>query len=310
MHAPSPCRAAGIRRGTTLLEVLISCGLLIAGLSAIAALLPAAGSRLTQATVEDRAALLLSNAAAEIVNRGLLKADVFPAADAGDPSRTLAFGEVLGRLPVFGGLPGGGAAGDHFAPLSTEGLRRCGSRRTFVLEDVLVYEPPRFSDAPVNAFDQDATGAGPRKFREGICWGATLTPDTAPAIPGGRAVLAIAVFKRGAESEEGQLDEAMPFVLERLGGFYETEDISATMSIRGCSWLLAIPPGTTQSPRWFRVMSSWKHVDDDGRQTTRIILRNQQEFESVTGTAADGSSATVFAFEGIVRVEERGVTLN
>lgn len=301
------------RNGTTLLEVLISCGLLIVGLSAIAALLPAAGSRLTQATTEDRAAVLLANAAAEIFNRGLLAADVFPAVAAGGSSsgtgRTLSFGKVLGRLPGFGALPSGGTAADHFSAPSADGRRRCGSDRTFVLEDVLVYDPPKFSDSPTNAFIQDDAGTGPRKFREGICWGATLTPDSTAPSPGDRATLAIAVFKREGESENGQFEESMPIVLTRVGSFYEAEEISAKTLLRGCSWLLAIPPGTAASPRWFKIMSSWTWDAPAGR-TTRMILHSQEDFEALTATATAGTKATVFAFEGIVRVDEQVVTLN
>lgn len=297
---------ATVRRGTTLLEVLISCGLLIVGLSTIAALLPAASSRLTQASTEDRGAVLLSNAMAEIFNRGLTAADVFPESAS---ARTVALGKVLGRLPTFGALPTGGTAADHFAAPSGEGLRRCGSSRTFVLEDVLVYDPPRYSDNPVNAFTRDGAGAGPRKFREGICWGATLTPDTVPPVPGGRATLAIAIFKREGGSDDGQFEDGMPVTLKRAGSFYEADEISAGTLLRGCSWLLAIPRGTDRSPRWFKIMSSWNWSTPSGR-TTRMILQNQGDFETLTASTATGSTATVFAFEGIVKVDEQVVTLN
>lgn len=297
--------------GITLLEVLISCGLLIMGLSTVAAMLPAAGTRLTQASTEDRAAVLLSNATAEIFNRGLVAAVAFPTSGttATTAGRMLAIGKVLGLLPTYGTLPSGRPTSDYFAAPSTEGATRCGSQRTFVLEDVLAYGPSRSSDTPVNAFTRDAAGVGPRTVREGICWGATLTPATLPATAGGKAVLSIAIFKREGESPDGRLEEGLPLVLTRVGSCYEADALPADSLLRGCSWVLAIPPDPSRSPTWFQVMSSWNWSSSAGRKR-RLILRNQGDFELLTGAAASGSKATVFAFEGIVRVDEQVVTLN
>jgi hypothetical protein len=309
MPATSTSSRDGDSRGITLLEVLISCGLLIVGLSTIAALLPAAGSRLTQATTEDRAAVLLANATAELFARGLVAADTFPAPGTTGTARTLAIGKVLGRLPTFGDLPSGRSAADYFIGPSEDGRRRCGSARTFILEDVLVYDPPRYSDTPLNAFHTDEAGPGPRKVREGICWGATLTPDSHPPAAGGRALVSIAVFKRESENEAGQLEEGIPVVLTRTGSFYEADLVSARSLFRGCSWLLAIPPDPSKSPSWFRIVSSWVWDTPSGRKT-RLILRQQESFATLTGSASPGATATVFVFEGIVRVDEQIVTLN
>jgi type II secretory pathway pseudopilin PulG len=295
--------------GITLLEVLISCGLLIVGLSTIAALLPAAGSRLKQATTEDRAAALLSNAMAEIFNRSLLAADIFTPGEAGAVGRTLAIGKILGRLPTYGALPSGRTAADYFSGPSTAGRDRFGSDRTFVLEDVLVYDPPRFTTSPRNAFSRDAAGLGPRKFREGICWGAMLTPDELPAVAGGRAVLSVVVFKRDSQDDEGQFEDGMPLVLTRVGSFYESDLAPTDSLLSGCSSVLAIPADPSKTPRWFRIMSSWPWETPTGRKT-RVILRNQSDFEALTGSATPGTNATVFAFEGVVRVDELVVALN
>lgn len=307
------------RGGITLLEVLISCGLLVIGLSTIAALLPAAGSQLAQAVTEDRAAVLLSNATAEVFNRGLVSADVFPASSG--TARTLALGKVVGLLPAFDDP----VIRSHFTPPSDEGRRRCGSERTFVLEDVLVYDPPLYSDSPMNAFFRDGNRTGPRKFRPEICWGATLRPNTAAPAPGDRATLSIVVFKREGDAASGQMADAVPIVLTKVGSFYESDLTPTGALLRGCSWLLAIPRSTTEdSPGWYKIMSSWRWevcrlcngkgcpaCGNDGRKpTTRIILSNQQGFAELTGSTADGATATVFAFEGILRVDDQVVTLN
>jgi len=307
--APTPTSdTARRRRGITLLEVLISCGLLVVGLSTIAALLPASGSRLTQATTEDRAAVLLSNAAAEIVNRRLVAADAFPT-DGSTP--TLAFGKVLDKLPTFGTLPSGGVASGIFSGLSAAAQKRCGSWRTFVLEDVLAYAESQTADTPTNSFSRDGAGLGPREFRNGLCWGATLAPRTRPVTPGAKAVLSLVVFKRWDKSPGGAVGEPLPVALTRVGSVYEadvfTDDNDALL--RGCTWVLALPADAADSPRWFRVMSSWKWRKPTG-QTKRVVLHDQAAFEQLTKSSASGAAATVFAFEGIVRVDEQALTLD
>lgn len=68
---------ASARSGLTLLEVLIAAGILVVGLSSVAAILPAASALLGEAIVTDRAATLAANAAADIQFRKILKASDF-----------------------------------------------------------------------------------------------------------------------------------------------------------------------------------------------------------------------------------------
>lgn len=308
--ARTPARTlARERGGITLLEVLISCGLLTIGLSTIAALLPAAGSRLTQATTEDRAALLLSNAAAEIFSRGIAAADSFP--DPASAASTLAFGKVVERLPTFGGLPAGRTASDFFAAPSAIARKRFGSWRTFVLEDVVAYQPSAYANTPSNVFSSDAAGMGPRAFRDGLCWGATLAPRTLPVAPGVKADLSIVIFKRWEAGAAGSGVEMLPFVVKRVGSCYEADANSSEGLVRACSWLLAMPsaPAAGRSPRWFRIMSVWNWTAG-AEKTKRIVLRNQDDFATLTNTLSEGTTGTVFAVEGIVRVDEQVVTLD
>lgn len=309
--SPEPAPAAPKHpAGITLLEVLISCGLLIMGLATMASLLPAAGTILTQATTEDRAAVLLSNATAEMCNRGLVAADAFVQAGSGTASvpRTLVFGKVLGRLPTSGLLPSGRNTAEYFAGPSAAGLRRSGSLRTFMLEDVMVYDTSQFTGTLVNTFSSDAGGTGPRAYRQGLCWGATLIPKQFPPLAGEPATLTIAVFKRESDAGSGSLEDGIPVVLTRNGSCYEADAVTGGPLLRGCSWVLAIPPTPSTSPAWFKITSSWTW-DGGAGPTTRVIMRNQDSFATVTGAAAAGSTATVFAFDGIVRLDEQSVTL-
>jgi hypothetical protein len=292
--------SAGGRGGLTLLEVLIACGLLVIGLTTMAALLPAAGFRLAQAHIEDRASALSTNALADVMNRRLLSVDSFTGASA--PALTL--GAVLGRLPSFGMLPSGRDASAYFAALSQTGRARSGCPRTFQLEDDLIYTPPVASDTPSNTFTSTAAGLGARTFDEGMCWGAILTPERMPPKPGDAATLTITVFKRGEASTV-----PTPVILTRTNGFYEADILPAGSLLRACGWVLAIPPSPDRAAAWFQIMSSWT-LAPPATQTTRLILRNQEAFETLTGAKATGSTATILVFEGLVRSDQHRVTLH
>ena len=314
-HEPAP------RHGITLLEVLIACGLLVIGLSTMAALLPASSARLAQASLADRAGVLASNALADSANRGLVAVDTFPTVSSTNPlaGRTLAIGSLLGQLPGFGVLPSGRKADEYFTEPSEEGLRRCGSPRTFLLEDELLYGPsPSVAAAPSNAFSTSSDGStGPRQVRDGVCWGATITPVDVTKTPslaifpaaGGVARLTIAVFKRRGEIISGEMKDAMAIGVTRTNSFYETDVLASGPLLRPCTWVLAIPASPSTAPRWFQVTSSWT-FEPPAAQTTRLIFRNQQDFESATGTGSTGSKATILAFEDLLRVDEHLVTLN
>jgi hypothetical protein len=291
-----------LRRGITLLEVLIACGLLVVGLSTVASILPAAGSRLAQASLEDRAVVMASNGLAEITNRELAAVECFPAGvgSGTSPGRTLAIGAVLGQLPTYGELSVGRNASGFFSELSNEGRTRCGSPRTFLLEDEIAFEPSSVAPTPTNVFTADALGLGPRQTRQRMCWGATLTPRVFPPQPGSMAVLTIAVFKRAGDG--------LPLTLKRTSGFYAVDPAPTGQLLRACTWLLALGRDATTPPRWFQVMSAWTPTASNG-STVHLVLKDQEGFAEVTGATAPDSTATVIAFEGLVRVDECLVTL-
>lgn len=92
MHPLPPTAASRHpRAGLSLLEVLVACGILAVGLASVSALLPAASTRLGQATQQDRAGVLAANARAECVNRGLVAADIFSSS-----TTACVFGELAG----------------------------------------------------------------------------------------------------------------------------------------------------------------------------------------------------------------------
>lgn len=261
----------GHRAGMTLLEVLVACGILVIGLSSIAALLPAAGSRLAQATLADRAGVVSANAYAEVLNRGLAAADMFS-----DPSKACVFGKELAELPTVAGAVTGTASGVLASRIDVA--------RGFLLEDDLIYVAGT-GDLPVNAFDGTV-----RSFKPGVCWGAMLACSGNAAV-GMPATLSIAVFKK-----EGGPPKAI--ALTSSAGIFRMATPSESdlkTYLPGCSYVLA-PPSGGAAPRWVRINSSWKQPDGSC-------------WVSFSDNGSLGSNPTVIGFEGLVQVDQYPVTL-
>ena len=122
-------------------------------------------------------------------------------------------------------------------------------------------------------------------------------------------MLAIAVFKKGGTSADASAKAPMTVGLTRSNGLYEADVLGSGGLLKPCSWVLAIPGSPATAPRWFQVMSSWT-FEPPAAQTTRLVFRNQPDFESITGSGATGSKTSIVLFDNLVRVDEHLVTLN
>jgi hypothetical protein len=271
---PGPrCRA-----GLSLLEVLIACGILALGLAGLAAMLPAAGMRLSEATIADRARFVAANAHADVLSRGLATAAACAGAVQG-----VAFGPLATAAT---GLSPGPVAADS---------------RLFVSEDELVYSladagndgrvrtegdrAPFHTGGPKNVF----FGTGPRAYRDSLVWGATLVPTVSPAQPGGSATLSIVVLRRPGEAQAVTLTKA-------ADGSWLCAEADRQRFLKACSAVLLVAVGNSNvRPEWLSVRASW----DGG-----TILAA----DAVPDVAA-GSSIRVIGFENVVRVEHHAVTL-
>jgi len=270
---PCLCRASG---GMTLLEVLVACGILVVGLASIAAMLPAAGSRLGQAAREDRAGNLAANALAQARSAGVIAADVFS-----NPNRSVALGRGFDTLP--------GIDGQRFAAASPALALRIDPNRGFVLEDEVTFGAPTTAETPVNDFAD-----GRRSFKEAVCWGATLVPARFPATPGSAATLGIAVARATPTAR------AIPLQAQ-AGGLYRmvTPDESVRKTfLRGCSYVLVPSTDSAQGPRWYRIMASWSA---DG--VFYVV------FDGSDIQAFAGDSPSVIGFDTLIRVDEHQVVL-
>ena len=280
---------AGSRAGFSLLEVLVACGILVIGLTSIAAILPAASSRLAEATAEDRAGTLAANAYAEAVARGLLSSDLFPASSSG--TTCVVFGRVLTINGTSTSIPGGKVALASGTTVSgTVLFTRIDQARGFVLEDDLTYSIPTTGETPNNSFLNG--GTGPREYKDGVCWGGMLTPTvlTGTVGPGSVATLSLAVFKKSGDMQS--------LTLTPTSGLYAVVPADAQTRkkyAKGCSYLLVLPTGA--APTWQRINASWTTVTGS-------------TFLTFTGTQSFPAGTPAIGFEGLLRLDERTIVLD
>jgi len=285
-HVPPPAVSRG---GFSLLEVLVACGILVIGLTSIAAILPAASSRLAEATAEDRAGTLAANAYAEAVARGLLSSDLFPASSSG--TTCVVFGRVLTINGTSTSIPGGKVALASGTTVSgTVLFTRIDQARGFVLEDDLTYSIPTTGETPNNSFLNG--GTGPREYKDGVCWGGMLTPTvlTGTVGPGSVATLSLAVFKKSGDMQS--------LTLTPTSGLYAVVPADAQTRkkyAKGCSYLLVLPTGA--APTWQRINASWTTVTGS-------------TFLTFTGTQSFPAGTPAIGFEGLLRLDERTIVLD
>lgn len=319
------------RNGITLLEVLVACGILAVGLASVAALLPAAGSRLGQAAVEDRVAAAAANAYADIVNRGLISSDLFVSG-----SDACVFGNVLTRVPPLSVASGSAMQVAVTGVINT----RIDADRTFSLEDELVYASGTTVNGLVNTFLN--SNQGPRQYRNRVCWGAMLSPtitaSSAALLAGAPATLSIAVFNKVSDP---QLISGTSAIAPYSGTATLSNTNAGVTPMRlmtsptaglndegirkqflpACSSILVLPrPGAaaTVRPQWVRITASWTNPDpaaptDPTRRQSFIVLddSNIPNFSSnyvIVNSSTWALSAVLF--DGLMRVDQYPVTLD
>lgn len=293
MQLDPSARHAG-RRGLSLLEVLIACGVLALGLAGVAAILPAAGQRFGAATVADRARFVAVNAHAEMLNRGWVSATMCAAG-----SRAVVFGPVTitgapgvvnvtptgHALPVFASQDeisyGKSSTGQTVRKFWTSmtsftfyGSRVDGDRKVF------------HTGGPTNEF---VNTFGPRAYRDSLVWGATLVPSSPPASPGGNALLSVFVLRRVGGA-------GLVALTQRADGTYTCTEAARIGNLAACSAVLVVADASGNvRPTWVSVRASWPGG---------VALDSE-----AIDPAWRANSLGVIGFEGLVRVEHHLVTL-
>jgi hypothetical protein len=146
-----------IRRGITVLEVLISIGILAIGLVSVAAIIPAAGSQGARAVILDRAAVHAANVLADAATFGLLRQS-----GTGWTGLTVSSPSVLLDLAGTSLVSGSAAEFRSAGVYSTAASGAAGAAaKRLILEsrdDVIVTAPASDDDLPTNLVVDGARG--------------------------------------------------------------------------------------------------------------------------------------------------------
>ena len=300
------------RGGFSLLEVLVACGILVIGLTSVAAILPAAGARFAEAALYDRAAATANVGMSEVLLKNVASAKLF-----GTPpvqNVAVVFGEVLPKL-VSGITPS--PTGLRAPKFSTAGVADAvdpttvfltslfdmgtsPERRGFFLGDEVLYEAPTASAGTTDVYGTGglpvrsvaANAAGVKAFKRGVCWGAMVTPYPWGVDPASmtQARVTVAVFKSSGEIKQ------IPLTLVSPGVYKMTTANEATRKkfLAGCSWALALP--STGAPQWLAINSSWKSG------TAAYVSFRESSLPS-------DNPLTVVGFEGLLNVVDQLITI-
>lgn len=306
------------RRGFTLLEVLVACGILVVALASIAAMLPAAASRLGDAMDADRSASAMAVAFSELQVRRLNSGTLFPVSG----TAAVVFGQSMNSAVMTSATVSGYTTGTSSSTLvnwsisgttgaiTTTGtsLARSGTiilttasspllnqatdtGRAMTLEDAPAYGNPVAGTTPANQFFGGMLSGtqGFRRFNSSVSWGAVISPQPWGTNSGTMTAVRASV---GVFSKPGT---ARVMTLTRSGpNLYTSSTSTATLwpaavqrtLLAPCTSVLALPPSGTsaEGPQWLRVRASWV-VGADFLSTGTGVLRAQGSNPSVTGSA-------------------------
>ena len=193
------------RRGITLLEVLISMGILTIGIVSVLSLIPTGRSFAVKATVYDRVTAVADNAIADIINRGYL-----------DPVRYTLSTISPTRIDFLGFANGSALVSGSFTdtvPTSNWPIDTLTTTVPFAIQassDDLVYTLPTNDAPPSPGRTANGVAVAENKFS----WAATLTSPSGTSAAGTTlsgtasgtpALLSVVVFHRRDLSGTGQL---------------------------------------------------------------------------------------------------------
>jgi len=282
------------RRGITLLEVLVACGILIMGLASVAALLPAAASMMAEASRLDRAANLATNAVADLRFRRLLSAASF-----NDEVKTLVFGEMFPNAP-FRQNPFGWQAvpptpldeqaygtawfGATVAPLAADGEIKKGM-------------PAKATVVVFRRVDPDVRGIRLRPYRPN---GSAEDPTTGIFTIEDTVTIEV-------EEDEAPVPRAnVPNPTEAERNRFEAD---RKRFLPGCTWVAVVGD---DGVRWLHVGNSWPTYFESGQ--TRAQKQVRQCFVSFSDPdaakeAMQENTLVIHAFAGVLRLEEHLISL-
>jgi len=294
IHAASSSDSHDRRSGITLMEVLISIGILSIGLASVVALIPAGGSQAKKTVIEDRRGAMGAGAIADVVNYGMLNPATWSTIPA-SPYRVVIDPIGNGSFPTAAGLTAINVsnipAGSNAANL------------VFSAADDLVYvDDATKADPSAEPPVAKLTSDNARRLSEGsYSWLATLVPS-GTASPSQFYTLSIVEFYRRPPS-------GTALTATVSGSFGTTSnptlDVSS-LNLDTDTFRQLFPTGgallftnNTTVHAWRRIQLAAPTVSG-GVVTTVNIALDRDTPAGVTD---------VYAFEGAVGAIDRGVQL-
>lgn len=274
------------RAGITLMEVLISLGILSVGLASVIALVPAGGSQAKLAMIEDRRAALSTCGLADAINRGILNpvkwssAPAPPYAIAVDPLGNAPFPSFLTRVDLAGVGPGASA------------------NAVFLGADDLVYEQSESEDEPPVPRYFEGTNL---RLNEGrFSWMATLVPEVSGGSTSQYYRLSVITFFNRAippDVTNPVFDNAtMPDPASVIIPCSLTAETFRSLFPRGTVVLLSTP---AEPPVWRKVVMA--QPDDSTGAVTNVDLTLDRPIAF--------AATTVHTYQGAIGVAEQTVLL-
>ena len=294
MNRPHTAR----RRGITLMEVLISLGILSVGLASVVALIPAGGSQAKLSVIEDRRAALGYAAMADAINRGILN----PARWSSIPATPYAIAiDPLGQdLPGTPGVPRFPAS---ITLITIAGIAAgsADAEAVFRSADDLVYDTSQSEDDPAIPKYFPSTS---RRLSEGnFSWLATLLPETA----GGSTQyyrLSVVCFYRRANPPDLTSNPATTIF---TGSQADASSFEFLCTLSDDDFRSLFPRGTAVLLSNAGATPVWRHVLMASPTRTAGTVT---AVELILDRPIPGASATTLhSFQGAIGVTEKVVTL-
>ncbi len=283
--SPRSARFGTNRAGMSLLEVLVALGVLAAGLASVAALLPAAGARLADATAIDQACALAANTHADLRIRNVLTASMFS-----------------------GSTPQAVVSGSTIIAFATG---------TAISVDTRLYPTISLTKVDVRL---GVSGTTTEVTDNGVCCGVMVVPvasTTTPITAGMPARVTVATFKQSTfQSQQIKLTAATGTASVLSGSnvaIFTTGSDAVADAVRkqflgSCAWVLASSTSgtSTSRPAWLQIGGSWTTTGSTGLPVGSYVSFSDP---TAVGPLLSGSTLSVYGFTHILRVDERPATL-
>ena len=283
--SPRSARFGTNRAGMSLLEVLVALGVLAAGLASVAALLPAAGARLADATAIDQAGALAANTHADLRIRNVLTASMFS-----------------------GSTPQAVVSGSTIIEFATG---------TEISVDTRLYPTISLTKVDVRL---GVSGTTTEVTDNGVCCGVMVVPvasTTTPITAGMPARVTVATFKQSTfQSQQIKLTAATGTASVLSGsniaiftpGSDAVADAVRKQFLGSCAWVLASSTSgtSTSRPAWLQIGGSWTTTGSTGLPVGSYVSFSDP---TAVGPLLSGSTLSVYGFTHILRVDERPATL-